>query len=58
MRKSSRGLTTALFVLVLPAAAWAQSSIAGSVRDTSGALLPGVTVEAFSDALIEKSRTR
>jgi hypothetical protein len=57
MRKSPRGLITALFVLVLPAAAWAQSSIAGSVRDTSGALLPGVTVEAFSDALIEKSRT-
>src|SRR5262245_35127312 len=32
-------------------------SIAGVVRDTSGAVLPGVTVEASSPALIEKSRS-
>ena len=32
-------------------------SIAGVVRDTSGAVLPGVTVEAASPALIEKVRT-
>ena len=32
-------------------------SIAGVVRDTSGAVLPGVTVEAASPALIEKART-
>src|SRR5262245_40959854 len=44
-------------VLLLPAAARAQSAIAGSVRDTSGAVLPGVTVEASSDVLIEKART-
>ena len=31
--------------------------IAGVVRDTSGAVLPGVTVEAASDVLIEKART-
>lgn len=39
--------------------AWAQqtSSIAGSVMDTSAAVLPGVTVEAASPALIEKVRT-
>jgi hypothetical protein len=37
--------------------AWAQASIAGSTRDTSGAALPGVTVEATSPALIEKVRT-
>jgi hypothetical protein len=39
---------------------WAQAatgSIAGVVRDTSGAVLPGVTVEAASPALIEKVRT-
>jgi hypothetical protein len=36
---------------------WAQSSIVGTVRDTSGAVLPGVTVEAASPALIEKIRT-
>ncbi len=45
------------FVASTPAAARAQSSIAGVVTDTSGALLPGVTVEAASPALIEKVRT-
>ena len=40
-----------------PAPAAAQSAIAGVVRDTSGAVLPGVTVEASSPALIEKMRT-
>ena len=34
-----------------------QTSIAGVVRDTSGAVLPGVTIEASSPVLIEKSRT-
>jgi hypothetical protein len=50
----------ALFVLVLLAAApavHAQSAIAGVVRDPSGAVLPGVTVEASSPALIEGTRT-
>src|SRR5262245_63549416 len=37
--------------------AQAQASINGVVRDTSGAILPGVTVEAASPALIEKTRT-
>jgi hypothetical protein len=41
----------------LPGVAWAQSGIAGVVRDTSGAVLPGVTVEAASPALIEKVRS-
>ena len=36
---------------------WAQSAIAGTVRDTSGAVLPGVTVEAASSVLIEKVRS-
>ena len=44
-------------VVLLPAAGWAQSVIAGVVRDPSGAVLPGVTVEAASDALIEKVRS-
>ena len=35
----------------------AQSAIAGVVRDATGAVLPGVTVEASSPALIEKVRT-
>jgi len=44
--------------LLLPAAAVAQSgSIAGVVRDTTGAVLPGVNVEASSPALIERVRT-
>jgi len=46
---------------LLPAAARAQSAtsgaIAGEVKDTTGAVLPGVTVEAASPALIEKVRT-
>jgi len=43
--------------LAASSTAWAQSSITGTVRDTSGAVLPGVTVEAASPALIEKVRT-
>jgi hypothetical protein len=49
-------LALALFV-VAPSSAFAQASITGTVRDTSGAVLPGVTVEASSPALIEKVRT-
>ncbi|MGH9145689.1 MAG: carboxypeptidase-like regulatory domain-containing protein, partial [Vicinamibacterales bacterium] len=44
-------------VVLLPVVAWAQGSIAGVVRDTSGAVMPGVTVEASSAALIEKVRS-
>ncbi|HEU4690149.1 MAG TPA: carboxypeptidase-like regulatory domain-containing protein, partial [Vicinamibacterales bacterium] len=44
------------WLVVLPAAASAQAVITGTVRDTSGAVLPGVTVEATSPALIEKVR--
>jgi hypothetical protein len=44
-------------LVALPTAAFAQASIAGSVRDQSGAPMPGVTVEASSPALIEKTRT-
>ncbi len=42
--------------VLAPAAVFAQASIAGVVRDSSGAVLPGVTVEAASPALIEKTR--
>ncbi len=55
MRKLCVRLTVALFVLFVPAIALAQGSIAGMVRDTTGAIMPGVTVEASSDSLIEKS---
>ena len=45
------------WLVILPASAYAQASIAGVVKDASGAVLPGVTVEAASPALIEKTRT-
>src|SRR5215471_14614829 len=44
------------FLVLVASTASAQSIIAGVVRDTSGAVLPGVTVEASSDVLIEKTR--
>src|SRR3954462_11002732 len=44
-------------LLLLPAIASAQSSLAGVAKDTSGAVLPGVTIEAASPALIEKVRS-
>jgi hypothetical protein len=48
---------TILVVLLLPATVFAQASLTGTVRDASGAVLPGVTVEASSPALIEKTRS-
>jgi hypothetical protein len=42
--------------MLAPTAAFAQASIVGTVRDASGSVLPGVTVEASSPALIEKTR--
>src|SRR4029077_762116 len=47
----------ALAWLGLPATARAQSAFAGVVKDATGAVLPGVTVEASSPALIEKVRS-
>ena len=46
-----------LAVLLLPTTVFAQATLTGIVRDNSGAVLPGVTVEAASPALIEKVRT-
>ena len=51
-----RVLAVSIFLL-LPCAAWAQSSISGVVRDASGGVLPGVTVEAASPVLIEGVRS-
>ena len=44
-------------LVLLPAMAFAQASITGVVKDSSGAVLPGVTVEAASPVLIEKTRS-
>ena len=43
--------------MLLSAAAYAQSGITGVVKDTTGAAMPGVTVEASSDVLIEKVKS-
>ena len=59
MRKRCVSLLMAVGFLVMPAVAPAQvlGAIAGTVRDGSGAVLPGVMIEASSPALIEKVRT-
>ena len=64
MGKPSVGVTRAALAILAgalllstPVSAQQISGIAGTVRDTSNAVLPGVTVEASSPALIEKVRT-
>src|SRR5207247_9303284 len=58
MRTFTRILGRVALLTLLPAAASAQtSSIAGTVKDASGAVLPGGTVEVSSPALIEKVRS-
>jgi hypothetical protein len=56
-RISAAVLVSFGLLLGLSTAAHAQSSIAGVVKDASGAVLPGVTVEVSSPALIERTRT-
>jgi len=53
----ARALAVAGALLLVPVAATAQSAISGTVKDTTGAVLPGVTVEAASPALIERVRS-
>ena len=55
-RRVAVAVLVALLIMI-PRAIFAQSTIAGLVTDTTGAVLPGVTVEASSPALIEKVRT-
>src|SRR5262245_30936358 len=57
MRTFYRSVLVLACLLIVPALAHAQATLSGTVRDTSGAVLPGVTVEAASPALIEKVRT-
>jgi len=54
--KAFKTLGAFVCLVLLPAVAFAQASITGVVKDTSGAVLPGVTVEVASPALIEKTR--
>ena len=58
MNAATRLFAIATFLMLLPAAASAQEGqIAGIVRDSSGAVMPGVLVEVTSPALIEKVRS-
>ena len=59
MLRCLRGFVVLVSLVVIPTGAYAQSqaSIVGVVKDASGAVLPGATVEASSPALIEKTRS-
>ena len=57
MLRCVKAIAPQVFFVAIPAAAYAQASIVGTVRDPSPAVLPGVTVEASSPALIEKTRS-
>src|SRR5512147_1619411 len=58
MSRFASRLVAGLFVLLLlPASVYAQAAITGVVKDASGGVLPGVTVEAASPVLIEKVRS-
>ena len=59
MRHMTRAAVLAVVLAAVPLSLQAQTlgTLAGSVKDASGAVLPGVTVEASSPALIEKTRT-
>jgi hypothetical protein len=54
---ASKVVLILMAAVLLPSLAFAQGTLTGTVRDQSGAVLPGVTVEASSPALIEKART-
>ncbi|HET6957120.1 MAG TPA: carboxypeptidase regulatory-like domain-containing protein, partial [Vicinamibacterales bacterium] len=55
--KAVKALAIFACLVLLPTLAFAQASVTGVVKDTSGAVLPGVTVEVASPALIEKTRS-
>jgi hypothetical protein len=56
MRLVTKAVLVAAIAVILPGTALAQS-LTGTVRDASGGVLPGVTVEAASPALIERTRS-
>src|SRR5688572_17318980 len=57
LKFATRSAAILLVLVLLPVAAYAQAAITGVVKDDSGGVLPGVTVEAASPVLIEKVRT-
>src|SRR5213594_1855542 len=56
-RRFAGAAFAAVLVSLFPTVSFAQSAVAGIVTDATGAVLPGVTIEAASPALIEKVRT-
>ena len=57
MHRVVKAVAAAAGIVLLPSLVFAQATIAGVVRDASAAVLPGVSVEAASPVLIEKTRT-
>src|SRR3954467_10604024 len=57
MRLIVRTMALTALAALLPSAVYAQVALGGTVKDASGAVVPGVTVEAASPALIEKTRS-
>jgi Carboxypeptidase regulatory-like domain len=57
VRRVVRCVYALVLMILLPASVFAQASLTGTVKDASGAVLPGVTVEASSPALIEKVKS-
>ena len=57
VRVARLAFMASLWLTMVPAAVYAQATITGAVRDTSGAVLPGVTVEVESPALIGRGRS-
>ena len=58
MLRFVKAILVLVALIFIPAIAHAQASIVGTVRDSSGAVIPGVTVEASSPVLIEKAPLR
>src|SRR5262245_56219014 len=56
-RVVARSLVVVSLLLLVPSAALAPGAITCVVKDVSGGVLPGVTVEAASPVLIEKVRS-
>src|SRR5215471_2289956 len=57
MLRFVKAIPVLIAFVVIPTMAYAQASIVGTVKDSSGAVMPGVSVEASSSALIEKTRS-
>src|SRR5687767_15688553 len=56
MRRLRAGMLFVGLIVLFSSPAYAQATLTGVVKDASGAVLPGVTVEAASPVLIEKVR--